>query len=90
MDNINNFLYPFLSKPFVNSGKSKIESLETISDLEKHDGKDQTVTAGNDRENVIEEREGVPYISGETLKPNKEKTGTLDKDFKDLVDSVIK
>ena len=41
-------------------------------------------------ENVIEEREGVPYISGDVLSSGGETVSGLNQDFKDLVDSVIK
>ena len=42
-----------------------------------------------DRNDVIEEREGVPFISGNVLKSGQKNANALNKDFKDLVDSVI-
>ena len=38
----------------------------------------------------IEEREGVPFISGDVLKFGQKNVENINKDFKDLVDSVIK
>ena len=43
-----------------------------------------------DRNDVIEEREGVPFISGDVLKSGQKDAEVLNKDFMDLVNSVIK
>ena len=40
--------------------------------------------------NVIEEREGVHYISKDVLESDPGAAANLDKDFKKLVDSIIK
>ena len=39
---------------------------------------------------IIVEREGVPFISEDVLKPGQKSAKIINKDFKDLVDSVIK
>jgi len=39
---------------------------------------------------VIEEREGVPYINESALKSGNGTAPSLNRDFKDLVDSVLK
>jgi polysaccharide deacetylase 2 family uncharacterized protein YibQ len=40
--------------------------------------------------NIIKEREGVPYISGDTAGDDSDSETVLDRNFKNLVDSVIK
>ena len=67
------------------TGKSKIENLESIPE------NNPPGPYGNQEESaVIEEREGIHYISGEVLESKNETGETLDRDFKDLVDSIIK
>jgi hypothetical protein len=43
-----------------------------------------------DVENVIEEREGVHYVSEDAAKPSPETAASLNREFKNLVDSIIK
>jgi len=43
-----------------------------------------------ERNNVIKEKEGLPFISAETLNPEKKEEDFINPDFKNLVDSVIK
>jgi len=68
-----------ISKPFFGIVNSKIETLEVQEELESID-----------EDEVIEEREGVHYISGKVLDTGLEKGITLNREFKNLVDSVIK
>ena len=57
-------------------GGDEIETLEALPDDED--------------EKIIKERNGVPFISVDSLDAGHEKTKAMDKDFKELVDSVIK
>jgi hypothetical protein len=52
----------------------------------------KAVTSQNlkDRNNVIKEKEGLPFISVEALNPEKKEEEFINPDFKNLVDSVIK
>jgi len=43
-----------------------------------------------DRNNVIKEKEGLPFISAEAFNPEKKEEEFINPDFKNLVDSVIK
>jgi len=74
------FVFPLFSKPFINTGKSKVENLEVISESK----------AAIPDEEVIKEREGIHYINGDVLSTEKKADEEIDKDFKDLVDSIIK
>jgi hypothetical protein len=68
---------PLIAKPFFGfAGSKKIEPLELLPAAEEEQG------------GVIEEREGVPYVSEDVL--DGEKAENLNRDFKELVDSVIK
>ena len=53
------------------------------------DGEIEIAAEENPEKSVIEEREGIHYISDNVLKPDPE-TDDLDRDFKKLVDSIIK
>ena len=84
---------PFLtSKPFFTvNGNERVENLEVV------EGGDEIVpmledvsTDENSGHSVIEERGGVHYISEEALSPGEGANPDLNRDFKDLVDSVIK
>jgi len=56
------------------------------------DPRQKTGTTQNlkDLNNVIKEKEGLPFISAETLNPEKKEEEFINPDFKNLVDSVIK
>ena len=56
------------------TGSNKIEVLDTID------------SGGS----AIEERNGVHYVKAELLNKNIRQKGSINKDFKDLVDSIIK
>ena len=72
---------PVIVKPFSGmTGRMEIETLETLPE-------DESIA---DNGNVIEELEGVPFISKANLSSDPEKTKVIDRDFKELVDSVIK
>ena len=71
---------PFSSMLDDLSSDPDIEILEPL--LEK----DEEPKSGD----VIKERGGVPFISGEVLSPASEEKTVVNRDFKDLVDSVIK
>ena len=70
---------PIITTPFGMSNSTNIETLETFAGKEKHISGDG---------NIIQEREGVPYISEDALAP--ENDTTLNGDFKKLVDDVTK
>lgn len=82
----------FISKPFFNLGNS--EKIETLEALEGDEEEIETVEAVSEDEGIdetiIEEREGVPYINDDVLSQDEDKDPDLNKDFQDLVDSVIK
>ena len=83
LDAISECGIPLITKPFDSvSGARKIETLEITSEDEP-----ESVT---DEEDLIKEREGVPYISGKTTDSAVKTDQSLDRDFKKLVDSVIK
>ncbi|MCL2006949.1 MAG: hypothetical protein FWG77_02585 [Treponema sp.] len=42
------------------------------------------------KDGIIEEREGIPYVNEDALKSKGTSSKTINRDFKDLVDSVIK
>ena len=74
---------PVIAKPFnISANTNEIESLEPISSTE-----DKTTSDNN---GVIEEREGVHYISEDVLEPNPKTVPGLNKEFKELVNSIIK
>jgi hypothetical protein len=66
---------------FSATGKEKIDELETVPDGNEKTGPEQKAEA-------IEEREGVHYVNDDAMKPDNE--NHMDRDFKDLVDSIIK
>ena len=73
-----------LSKPFLAvTGDTSIETLEVLPEEN-----DKNEDANND--GVIEEREGIHYISSEVLSSETDTAVPLDRDFKKLVDSIIK
>ena len=61
-------------------------SFETLEALPGENGEEEEAEVVD----IIEEREGIHYINQGVLKPVPEAAMTLDKDFKDLVDSIIK
>ena len=63
---------------FAITGNNKIESLEVI-----HGDDDESLS-------VIEEREGVHYVSKYALDSIPEAPGDLNREFKELVDSILK
>jgi hypothetical protein len=76
---------PLFSKPFSNMGGTEIETLECLNAANEKPAMDKSF--GED--GVIKEREGIHYISGEALKPDPGTAANLNKDFKDLIDSII-
>jgi len=75
---------PLINDPFSGmTGRKEIVTLEALSESED----EITIETGKMGE-IIEEREGVHYISQDAL--GTEKEADLDRDFKDLVDSVTK
>ena len=67
-------------------GDTGIEVLEALPDGDSEDGSASGETAAG----IIEEREGVPFINEDALKPAAGTDPVLDRDFKNLVDSVVK
>jgi len=75
---------PLIFTPFNSiTDSAEIETLEVLPDPEE-----ERKNAEDD--GVIEEREGVPYISGDVLHQGADSNTDLNPDFKNLVDSVIK
>ena len=73
-----------LSKPFLAvTGDTSIETLEALP--EENDKNEDPNSDG-----VIEEREGIHYINSEVLSSETDAAVPLDRDFKKLVDSIIK
>ena len=64
------------------TGDKDIEILEAYPD-----GDDDT---DSENSGVIEEREGVHYVTEDVLSPDPKTAATLDRNFKKLVDSVVK
>jgi hypothetical protein len=66
---------------------STITVLEVLPDEADH----RTDEMENIEDAVIEDNEdGVPVINVDVVKPNNESESNIDKNFKDLVDSVLK
>jgi hypothetical protein len=69
------------------SGNMEIETIETLSDI---DDEPELLVEESDNANsdgIIEEREGIPYVSEDVLSPSP--AASINQNFKDLVDSVI-
>ena len=73
---------PIITKPFSMSAAGELETLEITSE--------DDLELGTDEEDLIKEREGVPYISDKTTASGSGTDKSLNSDFKKLVDSVIK
>ena len=73
-------------KPFYESTGDK--DIETLEALPGDDGNNEEECA--DIVDIIEEREGIHYISKDVLNTETESNANLDRDFKNLVDSIIK
>ena len=70
-----------IDKPFFSiSGRTGIETLTALQDGEEN------ITD----KAIIEEREDVHYISRDVLNPGPGTDVTINRDFKNLVDSIIK
>ena len=77
-----------VSKPFFSSDNSdRVEILESIDEGEEDI---PTIEAIDDDDDIIKEKEGVPYINGGVLGSSDNNNPAFNKDFKNLVDSVIK
>jgi hypothetical protein len=66
-------------RPFLIEDKTNPQPLE----LAEADSEDKAPE-------IIEEREGIPYINKEALNPGPETEEALDRELKTLIDSVIK
>ena len=80
-----NFAGPQLSIPFLKALNSEITVL-TAEDA------DEDVSAAPEEAeggNVVTERDGVIYINESVLSPDKETLKSLDKSFKNLIDSIL-
>jgi len=74
---------PIITRPFSDiSGDEELESLEVLDAATEGD-----IDGNGD---IIREKEGVHYISEGALAPSRELTATLNRQFKELVDSVTK
>jgi hypothetical protein len=67
-------------KPFFTAGQPNLQDLEAVP------GKEEPLVLEEISDDVIEERDGVPYIKEAAIET---KSQDLNKDFKKLVDSVI-
>jgi hypothetical protein len=65
--------------------KRKFQELESLPSIDDADDDESLISA----KEIIEEFEGVPHISEEALSPDPEAGATLNRDFKNLVDSVV-
>ena len=87
LDQLPNDGLPLIASPFQNShSNGKIETLNAIPD-------DDDLPSKNNNEivnKIIEEKEGLPYINQEALDSDEDNNLEIDKDLKNLVDSVIK
>ncbi|MCL2472955.1 MAG: hypothetical protein FWF26_04685, partial [Treponema sp.] len=82
---------PIMFKPFHEvTDSTDIGTLEAISGAEEETAGIDTGGGDAGDAKVIEEREGVPYISTDVLQQKPDDNKNLNQDFKDLVDSVIK
>ena len=82
-----------ISPPFFSVNETAaIEPLEAVKDAPAAGDTAATgaENATGDSGDVIEEREGVPYINGYSLDANDTPETELDQNFKKLVDSIIK
>ncbi|MCL2374095.1 MAG: hypothetical protein FWC65_02490 [Treponema sp.] len=75
--------FSLVSQPLFNISGARIETLEALPDEDEE-------TASLDHAEVIEEHEGIHYINEDALKPSDEAEPDLDREFKNLVDSVMK
>ena len=80
---------PLFSRPFYYSRSVGVETLEAIT-YNGDEKKVRNMPGGTNRNGIIEERGGVPYISAGVLKGSGAISTALDLEFKDLVDSVSK
>ena len=69
-----------ITKPFNTTDREKIETLKVLPEGQNPKGKG----------NVIKEKEGLPFVSVDALNPDEKEGEFINRDFKDLVDSVIK
>ena len=69
-----------VTKPFNTTSKNKVETLQTLNEGQGQKGKG----------NVIKEKEGLPFVSADALNLDEKEEGFINRDFKNLVDSVIK
>ena len=78
-----------ISKPFFSINSTSIEVLEALPDgAEESPVSEEVASIGFG--GIIEEREGVPYINENALKSGKGPAPHLNRDFKNLVDSILK
>ena len=74
------------SRPFNSIGRTEIENLEVLQGNEE----EPAMVLDIDDDTVIEEHDGIHYISGETLNSGSKDELVLNKEFKELVDSILK
>jgi len=80
VETIQNLGQQLITRPFSTIGTEKIETLQAPPEGQTSKSQD----------NVIKEKEGLPFISSEALNPDNKEKDFINPDFKDLVDSVIK
>ncbi|MDR3139884.1 MAG: hypothetical protein LBT95_09490, partial [Treponema sp.] len=77
----NNSAMSLISKPFLFENRLNPEYLETLED---------SAPAALPAEEVIEERDGLPFINQASFYPPEDAGDIQDREFKDLVESVLK
>jgi hypothetical protein len=91
------FTGPQLSVPFLKTLSSEIAFLaveeededESAAPGETETGEPETAEAPETAGGVVTERDGVIYINESILRPDKETLKGLDKNFKNLIDSIL-
>ncbi|WP_010257243.1 hypothetical protein [Treponema primitia] len=82
------FVKPLLSKPFFAASYEEIEILEAQAEDETPVVEDAE-TALEEEKEIIAERDGISYINESILNPDEETLKSLDRNFKNLIDSVL-
>jgi hypothetical protein len=93
------YVKPLFIRSFSTAINEQIEILETPAEeeTEHEDDSEETLEVGDeipeapseDENAIISERDGVSYINENILTPDEETVKSLDKNFKNLIDSVL-
>ncbi|MFP3041534.1 hypothetical protein LQZ19_06885 [Treponema primitia] len=83
-----NFVKPMLSKPFFTALYDELEVLEAQVEDEAT-LVEETEAAVDEEKEIIAERDGISYINENILTPDEKTLKSLDRNFKNLIDSVL-